>query len=462
MFAGFDYGSSNCAIGVLNDLSSDSVDNQAVELLPLYQDQRFVPSCLYALSRELIPEAVALGISDEAARSDYMAQRSGQLRLAANARRELDLMPGEQTLFIGEEAISNYIDLPDEGYFVKSPKSFLGASGLRPEHLAFFEDIVSAMMQQIKTAAERHSGEAITQTVIGRPVNFQGSGGEEANRQACGILQRAAQRAGFRDVELLFEPIAAGIDFETRLEQDRTVLVVDVGGGTTDCSMVKMGPSFRGNNDRQADFLGHSGERVGGNDLDIHLSFYGFMPLFGLNDCLQSGRPMPAQPYWNAVSVNDIAAQAEFNGRQNIDLMEQLARDAEKPEAIRRLLKLQQQKLNYQLVRCGERSKIALSGEDNHQVALDFIERGLEQNLSRPLFEEAVERPVARIMKLMAEVVSQAGCQPELVYVTGGTAKSPVVREAIARQLGEIPVVDGDHFGSVTAGLTHWAAKLYR
>ncbi|WP_027856861.1 molecular chaperone [Marinobacterium jannaschii] len=462
MFAGFDYGSSNCAIGVLSDAQTENPGTEQVKLLPLYQDQHFVPSCLYALSRELICEAVGLGISDASQRDQYMVQRSGQLRLAAAARRELDLLPGEQTLYIGEEAVANYIELPDEGYFVKSPKSFLGASGLRPEHLAFFEDIVTAMMQQIKRSAERHSAEAITQTVIGRPVNFQGSGGEDANRQACGILERAAQRAGFRDVELLFEPIAAGIDFETRLEQDRIVLVVDVGGGTTDCSMVQMGPSYRGRTERQGDFLGHSGERVGGNDLDIHLSYHGFMPLFGLHDLLKSGRPMPAQPYWNAVSVNDIAAQSEFNSLQNIELMQQLERDAQQPAVIARLLKLQQHKLNYQLVRCGERSKIALSDQAEHPVALDFIEPGLQHSLSRALYEDAVERPLSKVMNLMAEVVEQAGCQPDLIYITGGTAKSPVVREAIARQLGDIPLVDGDHFGSVTAGLTRWAAGLFR
>ncbi|MBY4678747.1 molecular chaperone [Marinobacterium arenosum] len=459
MFAGFDYGTSNCAIGVFD--TTDAKPDQ-VSLLPLHQDQRLVPSCLYALSRELICDSVARNIASESMRESYMAERQGQLRMAAAVKRELDIRPGEQVLFVGEEAVENYIDLPDEGYFVKSPKSFLGAGGLRAEHLAFFEDIVTAMMQWIKQAAERRLGQRIRQAVIGRPVNFQGSGGEEANRQACGILLRAAERAGFEQAELLFEPIAAGIDFETGLERDQTVLVVDVGGGTTDCSVVRMGPSYRDKVDRQADFLGHSGERVGGNDLDIHLSYKALMPLFGLGDLLKTGRPLPTQPYWNAVSVNDIAAQGEFNSLQNIELMKQLCLDAEHPARVRRLLALQRHKQNYQLVRSGEQCKIALSEAAEHRVPLDYIEAELSQTVCQSLYEEAVERPVSQVVKLMVEVLQQAQCRPDLIYVTGGTAKSPVVRRAIARQLGDIQVVDGDHFGSVAAGLTKWAARLYR
>ncbi len=456
MIAGFDYGSSNCAIGVVNPNSNTP------ELLPLYGDQRFLPSTLYALSRELICEAVAKQIENPQLREQYMAERANQLRLAAAARREHDIQSGEQTLFVGEEAIENYIDLPEEGYFIKSPKSFLGVGGLRAEHLAFFEDIVSAMMMEIKKAAERNLDDKIRHTVIGRPVNFQGTDGEQANQQASEILHRAAKRAGFESVELLYEPLAAGINFESDLGENKTVLVVDVGGGTTDCSVVRMGPDHRVKEERRDDFLGHSGSRVGGNDLDINLAYRGLMPVFGMGGALKSGRPLPTQPYWNAVSVNDIPAQTEFNSMQNIELMEQLKRDADEPHKLNRLLQLQAQKQNYQLVRSAEQTKIRLSDQDEYQVDLAYIERELSQPISKEQYEQAVERPVAKIVELMSEALQQAGCQPDLIYVTGGTAKSPVVRQAIARTLGDIPVVDGDHFGSVTAGLTQWADKLYR
>lgn len=455
MIAGFDYGSSNCAMGVLQ------ADN-SVQLLSLFEQQKYVPSTLYALSRELICEGVARQISNPKIRDTYLKERSLQLRQASASRLSLGVLSDEQTLFIGEEAIEQYIDLPEEGYFVKSPKSFLGASGLQTQHLAFFEDVVTAMMFQIKQAAEKSLGGSITQTVIGRPVNFQGSGGEEANQQACRILKCAAARAGFVDVELLYEPLAAGIDFEAGLEQDKVVLVVDVGGGTSDCSIVKMGPSYRDKPERSADFLGHSGARVGGNDLDIHLAYYGLTPVLGMGGKLKNGLPIPTQSYWNAVSVNDIPSQVEFNSLASVEIMEQMQRDAAEPEKVARLIQLQEQKQSYQLVRSAELAKISLSDQEQVISDLSYLDKELSQPISREVYELAIERPVAKIVDLMSEVIKQAGCTPELVYVTGGTTKSPAVRQAIASLLGDIDVVDGDHFGSVTAGLTRWAEKLYR
>ena len=173
----------------------------------------------------------------------------------------------------GLSSLGHYIEDPEEVYFVKSPKSFLGASGLKPQQVALFEDLVCAMMLHIRKQAQTQVLDTITQAVIGRPINFQGLGGDEANQQAQGILERAAHRAGFRDVVFQYEPVAAGLDFEATLTEEKRVLVVDIGGGTTDCSLLLMGPQWHHRRDRENSLLGHSGCRVGGNDLDIALAF---------------------------------------------------------------------------------------------------------------------------------------------------------------------------------------------
>ena len=99
------------------------------------------------------------------------------------------------------------------------------------------------MMLHIRQQAQAQLPEAITQAVIGRPINFQGLGSDEANTQAQGILERAAKRAGFKDVVFQYEPVAAGLDYEATLQEEKRVLVVDIGGGTTDCSLLLMGHS---------------------------------------------------------------------------------------------------------------------------------------------------------------------------------------------------------------------------
>ncbi|UML92054.1 molecular chaperone [Shewanella xiamenensis] len=482
MFVGFDYGSANCAVGIMQ--------GDEVSLLPISTDSTYLPSTLYAMDRELIAEAVYRALPTEL-KADYAQKRAAQLSRARMVRHELDLDAETPAVFVGEQAVAAYLEMPEEGFYVRSPKSFLGATGLRPEQVALFEDIVTLMMQHIKMRAEAVLAEkgvtsaseaSITHAVIGRPVNFQGIGGEESNRQAETILTLAAKRAGFVDVAFLFEPLAAGMDYEASLKSDQTVLVVDVGGGTTDCSVVKMGPKHQANFDRSADCLGHSGQRIGGNDLDIALAMNAFMPHFGLGSLMGNGKPMPSNPFWNAVAVNDISAQREFTTLSTRKLIDELIKEAEQPHLLKRLLKVQQQQLSYQIVRLAERAKIALSEAQTTESSLEFIEAKLNVEVSRDCFENAIEPSLTKIEALMHQALTQAAkslagnglapeelaveagtyeCQPDVIYVTGGTARSPAIYAKITSLYPDTPVVVGDHFGSVTAGLTRWAQKCF-
>lgn len=454
MFIGFDYGSANCAVGVM--------ENDVFRLLPLSENSDYLSSTLYALDRELICEAVLRGLPAHE-QVDYRQRRRAQLTKAAHARRELDLGPDEQAVFVGQQAIEAYLDMPDEGFYVRSPKSFLGAIGLRPDQMSLFEDIVTLMMQYIKAQAESHlaGGQQITHAVIGRPVNFQGIGGEQSNQQAEAVLRVAARRAGFHEVAFLFEPIAAGMDYEARLDENKTVLVVDVGGGTTDCSVVKMGPAHSQYKQRDDDFLGHSGQRIGGNDLDIALSMAAFMPHLGLGSLMKNQLPVPNQPFWNAVAVNDVSAQRDFTSLSARKLIESLINDAQEPELLSRLLNVQQQQLGYQLVRSAESAKIALSDNDNIEIDLSYIASGVKAKVSDPLFESAIEMPLSRVEALMHEALRKANIMPDVIYVTGGTARSPAIYRKIASLYPNVTIVVGDHFSSVTAGLTRWAHKVF-
>ena len=67
----------------------------------------------------------------------------------------------------------------------------------------------------------------------------------------------------------MFEPVAAALEYETRLREEQCVLVVDIGGGTTDCSVVRVGPRRLQARNRDTDILAHSGERIGGNDYGV-------------------------------------------------------------------------------------------------------------------------------------------------------------------------------------------------
>lgn len=454
MFVGFDYGTSNCAMSYM--------DKDRASLIPLYGNNTFVPSTLYALERGFIAELIAQQVPDGEAKIHYTQSRSALLGQARAGKIEHDLDHVRDGLFFGGEAIEHYISAPGEGYFIKSPKSFLGASGLRQQSVDFFEDVVAAMMLNVKSRAEQHLQKNITQVVIGRPVNFQGINAQESNQQAQAILAAAGKRIGFTDIEFLFEPLAAGFDFETRLTENKTVLVVDVGGGTTDCSMVLMGPTHIEQLDRAQDFLGHTGERVGGNDFDIQLAQKILMPHFGMLSPLKTGLPMPLMPFVNAMAINDIGAQTEFYDLKTKLLLERLTRETLEPELLNRFIAMREHKHNFAVVREAELGKIALSVQAQHSFPLDFIEKNLTPECSAQDYAEVSEQLLQKIAALISEATRQASTQPQVVYITGGSAKSPLIRKVIRELFGdEIAIVDGDHFGSVAAGLGVWAGRVF-
>lgn len=450
MFIGFDYGTANCSVAVMRDGQP--------HLLKMENNSTLLPSMLCAPTREAVSEW--LYRHHDVATTDDETQ--ALLRRAMRYNREEDIEVNANSVQFGLASLGHYIDDPEEVYFVKSPKSFLGASGLKPQQVALFEDLVCAMMLHIRNQAQSQLPEAITQAVIGRPINFQGLGGDDANTQAQGILERAAKRAGFQDVVFQYEPVAAGLDYEATLQEEKRVLVVDIGGGTTDCSLLLMGPQWHQRADRENSLLGHSGCRVGGNDLDIALAFKHLMPLLGMGGETEKGIALPILPWWNAVAINDVPAQSEFYSSANGRLLNDLVRDAREADKVALLLKVWRERLSYRLVRSAEESKIALSDQSIVTAALPFISETLATDISQHGLEAALNQPLARILEQVQLALENAQEKPDVIYLTGGSARSPLIKKALAAQLPGIPIAGGDDFGSVTAGLARWADVVFR
>lgn len=168
MFIGFDYGTANCSVAVMRDGKP--------HLLKMENDSTLLPSMLCAPTREAVSEWLYRH-HDVPADDD---ETQALLRRAIRYNREEDIDVTAKSVQFGLSSLAQYIDDPEEVWFVKSPKSFLGASGLKPQQVALFEDLVCAMMLHIRQQAQAQLPEAITQAVIGRPINFRGLGGDEA------------------------------------------------------------------------------------------------------------------------------------------------------------------------------------------------------------------------------------------------------------------------------------------
>lgn len=450
MFIGFDYGTANCSVAVMRDGKP--------QLLKMENDSTLLPSMLCAPTRESVSEW--LYRHHDVPTPDDETQALLRRAIRFNRDEDIDVQPN--SVQFGLSSLGHYIDDPQEVYFVKSPKSFLGANGLKPQQVALFEDLVCAMMLHIRNQAQHQLPDAITQAVIGRPINFQGLGGDEANRQAQGILARAAKRAGFQDVVFQYEPVAAGLDYEATLQEEKRVLVVDIGGGTTDCSLLLMGPQWHHRADRESSLLGHSGCRVGGNDLDIALAFKNLMPRLGMGGETEKGIALPILPWWNAVAINDVPAQSEFYSSATGRLLDTLVRDAREPDQVALLRKVWRQRLSYRLVRSAEECKIALSTQPSVTATLPFIRDELAAVISQPGLQDALDQPLSRILEQVQLALDNAQEKPDVIYLTGGSARSPLIKKALAAQLPGIPIAGGDDFGSVTAGLARWAEVVFR
>ncbi|HRH75967.1 MAG TPA: molecular chaperone [Cellvibrionaceae bacterium] len=450
MFVGLDFGTSQCAV--------TAATRNGLVTVPLEAQQPFLTSCIYTPERCLISDFVAASAQGD--KTEFKQSRHIALQLATEVKRSLSINNSREALLFGADAMAQHMADPTEGVFIKSPKSFLGASGLRGDMVNFFEDVVTAMLLEIKYRAESYLQTSITGAVIGRPVNFQGIDTEGSNRQAQGILTSAASRAGFAQVKFLYEPLAAGLDFERSLNDNKTVLVVDIGGGTTDCSVVRMGPDHINKSQRHDDFLAHTGERIGGNDFDISLTRAALMPHYGMNSLLKNNLPMPIMPFTQASAVNDVAAQTAFYSDKMRLTLEQLSRDTTEPNILQRFISLRENKQNFALVRKAELAKIALSEFSSADVNLNAYTPGLAVNIQHSQLVAASGALLDKILYLIHEAIKSAQQTPDLVYLTGGSARSRFLKDGITFYLGaSIPLLEGDHFGSVVNGLGVWAAK---
>ncbi len=207
--------------------------------------------------------------------------------------------------------------------------------------------------------------------------------------------------------------------------------------------------------------LGHSGERVGGNDYDQALAFAVAVPHLGWQAPLRSGLPVPNHYLVDAITVNDVNAQARFYSAATLERLQELLQDCLQPAALERLLRMQRSRGGYRLLGEVETAKIGLSSVASVQLDLGFIEAGLALQADQGQLADAVAKLLDRLERTVRDVTEQAKQIPDLVYLTGGMAQSPVVRERVRALVGDVPLLDSDHFTSVTEGLTRWAQSTF-
>ncbi|RRW47134.1 Hsp70 family protein [Pseudomonas luteola] len=364
----------------------------------------------------------------------------------------------------GRLALHEYLE-GYEGRLMRSLKSLLGSKLLKSETSILgsalpFKDLLGLFLGTLKSRAEATAGREFDSVVLGRPVYFVDDD-ETADREAQDTLVAVAQKLGFKDISFQFEPIAAAFDYERTLNQEELVLIVDIGGGTSDFSLVRLSPERRQLADRQSDILATGGVHIGGTDFDKQLSLQGVMPLFGYGSLMKSQALMPTSHFINLATWHTI--NTVYSQKAQLALKD-MRYDAQDTAGMDRLFKLIEQRAGHWLAIQVENSKIELTHADRLSLDLSHIEKDLSAELTRPLFEDSIAQLLARIQSSVNQLLASAGVSHEqinTVFYTGGSSGIPALRHSIDQLLPQARKAEGDQFGSIGSGLAIEAFKRY-
>jgi hypothetical chaperone protein len=368
-------------------------------------------------------------------------------------------------VLFGATAIETYIGQHD-GRLMRALKSIL-ASPLIDEKTALgsrmvpLTEVVEIFVRHLKQQAESFAGEELTAVVHGRPVRFV-EDDDAADARAQLVLEGIANKVGFRNVAFVYEPIAAAYHYEETAAGEETVLIADIGGGTSDFTVIRIGPERRRKADRTADILANDGGRIGGTDFDALLSLDAVMPLLGRGtQLIEKNLPMPTSLYFELATWSTINFTYTF---QNERMLLELVAGAREPEKVARLLKVIRQRLGHRIAFAVEDAKIALSDAGATPLLLDFVEAALAADATRHGFDHAIRGKTDRLHAITRSCIRDAGLKPDdihTIFFTGGSGRVPAVREAITCAVPGARATAGSDFLSVALGLTREAQKRF-
>ncbi|WP_110951077.1 Hsp70 family protein [Pseudomonas bohemica] len=364
----------------------------------------------------------------------------------------------------GRLALHEYLE-GYEGRLMRSLKSLLGSKLIKHDTSVLgtampFKDLLGLFIGELKKRAEAAAGQSFEQVVLGRPVHFVDDDAA-ADQEAEDTLAEVARKIGFKEVSFQFEPIAAAFDYESTLEREELVLIVDIGGGTSDFSLVRLSPQRRLVDGRQSDILATGGVHIGGTDFDKQLSLQGVMPLFGYGSRMKSGAYMPTSTHMNLATWHTINSVYSQKSQLALGSMRY---DIEDTLGIDRLFKLIEQRAGHWLAMEVEETKIQLTHAKNRVVPMDRVEAGLSVDLTRELFESSIDALLERVRESVTRLLDDAGLgvtDVDTVFFTGGSSGIPALRNSVAAMLPKARHVEGNIFGSIGSGLAIEAKKRY-
>ena len=365
-------------------------------------------------------------------------------------------MEESQPVLYGRAAVEEYLD-GTPGRLMRSLKSLLGSSLMQETTTIgarniVYADIVMLYLRMLRERAGAATGRALDAVVLGRPVRFDDDD-LERDREAERTLAACAREAGFRHVEFQFEPIAAAFDYERTIEREEAVLIVDVGGGTADFTVIRLSPERRERVSRADDVLANDGIHIAGTDFDSRLNMAWVMPALGYKAIGPKGLVVPSLVYFDLSTWHRINL---IYAPRFLGTLRELQAFFTDLAPYERLMRVVDQRLGHLLLGRTEHAKIELSAAERTLVDLNVIETGLAAPARQRELIDLLADQLAQLVRVGTKTVAAAGLTPaqiSTVYFTGGSSGMAALREAFGAAFKGSRVVVGDLFGSVVSGL---------
>ncbi|MCO4858601.1 Hsp70 family protein [Herbaspirillum sp. WGmk3] len=370
----------------------------------------------------------------------------------------------ENSFSYGRAGLGEYL-AGYEGRLMRSLKSLLGSGAIDGQtevggRALPYRGLLSQFIGELKQRAERAAGTSFSKVVLGRPVHFVDEDAA-ADQLAQDTLEEIARDVGFKDIAFQFEPIAAAFDYESRIDKEELVLIVDIGGGTSDFSLVRLSPERAARSERREDILANGGVHIGGTDFDKYFSLACVMPLLGLGGRLQGNAEIPSSYYFNLATWHTIN---QLYTRKAWQQLQDVAREVADRERFARLLDVVEQRCGHWLALQVEAGKIALSSAEQTLLDLDRLRQPEQLPLLRSDFNGAVDHLVQSVEQTVLALLQQAGLRADdidSVFFTGGSSGVRLLRERISALAPQARHVEGDLFGSIGSGLAIDAARKF-
>lgn len=353
----------------------------------------------------------------------------------------------------GNDAIDRYLAADEKGRLMQSLKSFLASrlfTGTNVYGRQYsIEDLLTIFLRDLRKSAEQKFGPFEGTIVVGRPVRYSSANNEEDNEFALNRLRAALEKAGIGPVEFEYEPVAAAYFYASGLDHDELIVIGDFGGGTSDFSLVQVGP-------RERWILGTEGVALAGDAFDSRLVRHLVSPMLGRGSEYRSLEKVLPMPVWVYSDLERWHYLSLLKSNDTIQMLRSIRYNSFEPEKLNALLHVIQEDLGFYLHRSIQTTKSELSSQPDSFFQFNDAVVKIEAPVTRAQFEAWIDEELTRIRGCVERLLADAGASPgdvDHVFLTGGSSLVPAVRRIFESIFGAGKLTGGSEFTSVAHGL---------